>query len=98
MGIYPSRLEWEHKAVAEVNRSFGEIAVRGRLLDLDKGQGRIMDESGEVDFSCENVPTGIKAGDFVEVNGAVGEEGFTVNQMPFWQRLCFTSVNLEFQK
>jgi len=81
MGIYPSRLEWEHKAVAEVNRRFGEIAVRGRLLDLDKGQGRIMDESGEVDFSCENVPTGIKAGDFVEVNGAVGEEGFTVNQM-----------------
>ena len=81
MGIYPSRLQWVHKAVAEVDSSFGEIAVRGRLLDLDKDQGRIMDESGEVDFRCEYEPTGIKAGDFVEINGVVGEAGFTVTQV-----------------
>ena len=81
MGIYPSRLQWVHKAVAEVDSSFGEIAVRGRLLDLDKDQGRIMDESGEVEFRFEYEPTGIKAGDFVEINGVVGEAGFTVTQV-----------------
>ena len=78
---HPSRVLWRHQPAATVPAAIGEVAVRGRLLHLAGGRGRIADESGGVDFVVKTWTKGIKAGDIVELYGIVAEGIIDVSQI-----------------
>lgn len=78
---YPSRMQWRHQPVAAAAISVGEVAVRGRLLHLAEGRGRIADESGGVDFVVKTGVEGIKTGDIVELYGIAAEGVIDVTQI-----------------
>ena len=78
---YPSRMQWRHQPAAAAAISVGEVAVRGRLLHLAEGRGRIADESGGVDFVVETRVEGIKTGDIVELYGIAAEGVIDVTQI-----------------
>ena len=78
---YPSRMQWPHQPAAAAAISVGEVAVRGRLLHLAEGKGRIADESGGVDFVVETRIEGIKTGDIVELYGIAAEGVIDVTQI-----------------
>ncbi|MDE2736086.1 MAG: EF-P lysine aminoacylase EpmA [Gemmatimonadota bacterium] len=78
---YPSRMQWRHQPAAAAAISAGEVAVRGRLLHLAEGRGRIADESGGVDFVVETRVEGIKTGDIVELYGIAAEGVIDVTQI-----------------
>ena len=78
---YPSRVLWRHQSATTAATATGEVAVRGRLLGLAAGQGRIADESGEVDFVVQTQAEGIKAGDIVELYGIAAEGVIDVRQI-----------------
>ena len=78
---YPSRVLWRHQPATTAATATGEVAVRGRLLGLAAGQGRIADESGEVDFVVQTQAEGIKAGDIVELYGIAAEGVIDVRQI-----------------
>ena len=78
---YPSRMLWQHQPAATAATAVGEVAVRGRLLHLAEERGRIADESGEIDFVVRTRADGVKAGDIVELYGAVAEGVMDVTQI-----------------
>ena len=78
---YPSRVLWRHQPAATAVATVGEVAVRGRLLHFAEGRGRIMDESGEVDFVVKTQAERIKAGDIVELYGVAAEGVIDVSQV-----------------
>ena len=78
---YPSRVLWRHQPAATAAAVVGEVAVRGRLLHLAEGRGRIADESGWVDFVVKTRAEGIKAGDIVELYGIAAEGVIAVTQI-----------------
>ncbi len=78
---YPSRVLWRHQPAAAAAGAVGEVAVRGRLLYLSEGRGRIADESEEVDFVVKTQAEGIKAGDIVELYGVAVEGVIDVSQI-----------------
>lgn len=53
--------------------------MRGRILQLDKGVGKLGDESGEIGFRIEQVTPKIKAGDIVELYGVAKNGVITVS-------------------
>ena len=78
---YPSRVLWRPQPAVTAATATGEVAVRGRLLGLAAGRGRIADESGEVDFVVQTQAEGIKAGDIVELYGIAAEGVIDVRQI-----------------
>ena len=78
---YPSRVLWRHQPAVAAVTSVGEVAVRGRLLRLAEGRGRIADESGEIDFVVKVRVEGIKTGDIVEFYGIAAEGVIDVTQI-----------------
>ena len=78
---YPSRVLWRPQPAVTAATATGEVAVRGRLLRLAAGQGRIADESGEVDFVVQTRTEGIKAGDIVELYGIAAEGVIDVSKI-----------------
>ncbi len=78
---YPARVLWRHQPAATAATAVGEVAVRGRLLHFAEGQGRIADESGEIDFGVKTRVEEIKAGDIVELYGIVAEGVIDVTQI-----------------
>ena len=78
---YPSQVLWRHQPATTAATATGEVAVRGRLLGLAAGQGRIADESGEVDLVVQTQAEGIKAGDIVELYGIAAEGVIDVRQI-----------------
>ena len=83
---YPSRVKWRHQPAAAAATAVGEVAVRGRILHFAKGQGRIADESGEIDFVAKSSIEEIKAGDIVELYGVVVEGVIEVTQTHLFAR------------
>ena len=45
---YPARTQWAHLPVAEVVD--GEVALRGRMLDVYGGKGKLQDQTGEIEL------------------------------------------------
>ena len=78
---YPSRMQWRHQPAASAATSVGAVAVRGRLVHLAEGRGRIADESGGVNFVVKTRVEGIKAGDIVELYGIAAEGVIDVTQI-----------------
>ena len=78
---YPSRVLWRHQPAVSVVTSVGEVAVRGRLLHLAEGRGKIADESGGIDFVIKARVEGVKAGDIVELYGIAAEGIIDVTQI-----------------
>lgn len=78
---YPSRVLWRHQPAVVAATAVGEVAVRGRLLHLAAGRGRLADESGGVDFVVKTRAKGIKAGDIVELYGVAAEGVIAVTQI-----------------
>ena len=78
---YPSRVQWRHQPVASAATAVGEVAVRGRLLHLAEGRGRIADESGEIDFVVDTRVEEIKTGDIVELYGVAAEGVIDITQI-----------------
>ncbi len=78
---YPARVLWRHQPATTAATATGEVAVRGRLLHLAEGQGRIADESGEVDFAVQTQAEGVTAGDIVELYGVAAEGIIAVTQI-----------------
>lgn len=75
---YPARVKWSHRSVADVDA--GTVAVRGRLLQLDRarGCGKLVDQTGELKFNIDPQCTEILAGDIVELSGVVAAGILTV--------------------
>ena len=66
---YPARTQWAHLPVAEVVD--GEVALRGRILDVSGGKGKLQDQTGEIELNIGEIATKVKSGDIVELAGSV---------------------------
>ena len=66
---YPARTQWAHLPVAEVVD--GEVALRGRMLDVSGGKGKLQDQTGEIELNIGDIATKVKSGDIVELAGSV---------------------------